>query len=188
MFCVHKMFHKKSVLLIGPVNYYRLKTVANFLVRVCLEANTRLSCDASDLTGLYPFYIFHSSNILSLQSTANFKPHILTCSWEQSSLFYSPEMCVTYELADKNDVKQPFWQSGSTVRWKVHVDFQKLTNTFKNSSRTMGMKGAQASKHFQSLTQRYRKHISVSHTVLNADGLVPSETPKKRLPHSLLLK
>ena len=74
------MFDKKSVLLIGAVNYYRLKTVANFLVRARLEANTRLSCEASDLTELYSFYIFLSSNLLSLQSTVNFKPHILTCS------------------------------------------------------------------------------------------------------------
>jgi len=46
------MFDKKSVLLIGTVNYYRLKTVANLLVRACLEANTHLSYEASDLTGL----------------------------------------------------------------------------------------------------------------------------------------
>jgi hypothetical protein len=74
------MFDKKNVLFIGPVNYYRLKTVANFLVRACLEANVRLSCEASDLTGLYPSYIFLSSKPLSLQSTFNFKPHVLTCS------------------------------------------------------------------------------------------------------------
>ena len=61
----------------------------------------------------------------------------------------------------------------------MHVDFHKLTNTSKNSSRTVGLEGAQASKHFQTLTQQYGKHMPVSHTVLNADGLVPSETPKK---------
>jgi len=74
------MFDKKSALSIGPVNYYRLKPVANFRVRASLEANVRLSCEASDLTGLYPCYIFLSSNLLSLQSTVNFKPHILTRS------------------------------------------------------------------------------------------------------------
>ena len=61
----------------------------------------------------------------------------------------------------------------------MHVGFRKLTNTYRNSSRMMGLKGAQASKHFQTLTQRYRKHMPASHTVLNADGLVPSETPNK---------
>jgi hypothetical protein len=48
------------------------------------------------------------------------------------------------------------------------------TSKKKNSSRRNGLKGAQASKHFQTFTQRYHKHMPAAHTVFNADGLVTS--------------
>ena len=42
----------------------------------------------------------------------------------------------------------------------------------------MGLKGAEATKHLQTLTQLYRKHMPASNTVLYADSRVPSEIPK----------